>query len=254
MTQEYVCVDWVTSNVGDHVIFTVDEITDMGVYVRLVELGNRKGFIPINEISKKKGYKFNVKNDVAVITRIYGDNIDLSRKIVGVAEREAELEEYFYRQKIYSILRRYCIKDTIFDPELYHNIWDYLSKEQPEFKKDKSIDQVIDEIEEHTELSQDVLRYIKDHLAPPEKNYTRRFSMCYFGEDGIDTIRKILYAHRSSTCNIVYISAPVYEMTTKTEEEWNDVYSQIEKDILSVGGSILKNIIPQKDLCTDETF
>ena len=100
--------------IDDCVAFKATSITDVGIYVNLIEY-NTPGFIILSEITKRRMRSVAQfirigKEDYAMVTNYDDEYIDLSRKRVTDEDRQRCIEKYKRYKKIYSILKH--IADT----------------------------------------------------------------------------------------------------------------------------------------------
>ena len=115
--------------VDEVVMVNVQEIAEMGAYVKLLEYDNIEGMVLLSELSRRRIRSIQKlirvgKNEVAVVLRVDKEKgyIDLSKKVVS-AEDIVKCDERYNKSKaVHSILRHCAEKFNIPLERLYETI------------------------------------------------------------------------------------------------------------------------------------
>ena len=120
--------------VDDVVMVNVQQIAEMGAYVKLLEYDNIEGMILLSELSRRRIRSIQKlirvgKNDVVVVLRVDKEKgyIDLSKRRVS-SEDIIKCEEKYQKSKTVNSILRFCAeKFQIPLEDLYKSIaWPYL--------------------------------------------------------------------------------------------------------------------------------
>ncbi|CUM63969.1 uncharacterized protein PRCAT00001557001 [Priceomyces carsonii] len=242
--------------VDEVVMVNVQEIAEMGAYVKLLEYDNIEGMVLLSELSRRRIRSIQKlirvgKNEVAVVLRVDKEKgyIDLSKRRVS-AEDIVKCDERYNKSKaVHSILRHCAEKFNISLETLYQTIGWPLSRQYGHaydaFKLSITDSTVFDEI---VPPSKDVLEelklYISRRLTPQAIKIRADVEVSCFGYDGIDAIKSALKAaedvsteHMQVKASLV--AAPLYIISTQSLDKTQGI-SLLETAIEKITESIEK--------------
>lgn len=235
--------------VDDIVMVNVQQIAEMGAYVKLLEYDNIEGMILLSELSRRRIRSIQKlirvgKNDVVVVLRVDKEKgyIDLSKRRVS-SEDIIKCEEKYQKSKtVHSILRFCAEKFQIPLEELYTKIAWPLSRKYGhayEAFKLSIIDETIwDDIEAPSKDILDELKlYISKRLTPQAVKIRADVEVSCFSYEGIDAIKEALKAAEALSTEqmqikVKLVAAPLYVITTQALEKQQGIQlleSAIEK-------------------------
>ncbi|CCE61545.1 hypothetical protein TPHA_0A04707 [Tetrapisispora phaffii CBS 4417] len=218
--------------VDDVVMVNVQQIAEMGAYVKLLEYDNIEGMILLSELSRRRIRSIQKlirvgKNDVVVVLRVDKEKgyIDLSKRRVS-SEDIIKCEEKYQKSKsVHSILRFCSEKFQIPLEELYKTIAWPLSRKYGHayeaFKMSIIDDTIWEGIEPPTkEVFAELKEYISRRLTPQAVKIRADVEVSCFGYEGIDAIKKALKAAESLSTEqmqikVKLVAAPLYVITTQ---------------------------------------
>lgn len=222
--------------VDDIVMVNVQQIAEMGAYVKLLEYDNIEGMILLSELSRRRIRSIQKlirvgKNDVVVVLRVDKEKgyIDLSKRRVS-SEDIIKCEEKYQKSKtVHSILRFCAEKFQISLEELYTKIAWPLSRKYGhayEAFKLSIIDETIwDEVEAPSKDILDELKvYISKRLTPQAVKIRADVEVSCFSYEGIDAIKEALKAAEALSTEqmqikVKLVAAPLYVITTQALEK-----------------------------------
>lgn len=228
--------------VEEVVMVNVQQIAEMGAYVRLLEYDNIEGMVLLSELSRRRIRSIQKlirvgRNEVAVVLRVDKEKgyIDLSKRRVS-AEEIVQCEERYNKSKaVHSILRRCAEKYDIPLEELYKTIAWPLAREYGHafdaFRLSISNPSVFDSITPPSpEVLDELKKNISRRLTPQAIKCRADVDVSCFSYDGIDAIKKALKAgeaasNESSTIKIKLVAAPRYVMTTQSLDKVSGIKS-----------------------------
>lgn len=240
--------------VDEVVMVNVQEIAEMGAYVKLLEYDNIEGMVLLSELSRRRIRSIQKlirvgKNEVAVVLRVDKEKgyIDLSKRRVS-AEDIVKCDERYNKSKaVHSILRHCAEKFSISLEELYQTIGWPLSRKfghaYDAFKLSITDATIFDGV---TAPSADVLEelklYISRRLTPQPIKIRADIEVSCFSYEGIDAIKKALKAAEDeSTEQMVVkaklVAAPLYVISTQALDK-NQGITLLEKAIVKITESI----------------
>ncbi|KAG7889088.1 hypothetical protein KL908_004888 [Ogataea polymorpha] len=192
--------------VDEVVMVNVQQIAEMGAYVKLLEYDNIEGMVLLSELSRRRIRSIQKlirvgRNEVAVVLRVDKDKgyIDLSKRRVS-SEEIVKCEERFNKSKaVHSILRRCAEKYNIPLEHLYETIAWPLSREYGHafdaFRISITDPSIFNKI---TPPSQEVLEELKEHisrrLTPQAIKCRADIEVSCFSYEGINAIKEALAA------------------------------------------------------------
>lgn len=219
-------------DVDDVVMVNVQQIAEMGAYVKLLEYDNIEGMILLSELSRRRIRSIQKlirvgKNDVAVVLRVDKEKgyIDLSKRRVS-SEDIIKCEEKYQKSKTVHSILRYCAeKFQIPLEDLYKTIaWPLSRKFGHAYEAFKL--SIIDETvwEGIEPPSQDILNelktYISKRLTPQAVKIRADVEVSCFSYEGIDAIKEALKSAEDMSTEqmqikVKLVAAPLYVLTTQ---------------------------------------
>ncbi|EDO17917.1 hypothetical protein Kpol_1010p33 [Vanderwaltozyma polyspora DSM 70294] len=218
--------------VDDIVMVNVQQIAEMGAYVKLLEYDNIEGMILLSELSRRRIRSIQKlirvgKNDVVVVLRVDKEKgyIDLSKRRVS-SEDIIKCEEKYQKSKtVHSILRFCAEKFQIPLEDLYKSIAWPLSRKYGHayeaFKISIIDDSVWDGIEPPSkDVFEELKLYISKRLTPQAVKIRADVEVSCFGYEGIDAIKEALKAAEAMSTEqmqikVKLVAAPLYVITTQ---------------------------------------
>lgn len=261
--------------VDDVVMVNVQQIAEMGAYVKLLEYDNIEGMVLLSELSRRRIRSIQKlirvgKNEVVVVLRVDKEKgyIDLSKRRVS-SEDVIKCEERYQKSKAaHSILRHCAEKFGVPLESLYQSIGWPLSRKYGHvydaFKISITENSVWDDIEAP---SQDILTelksYISRRLTPQAIKIRADVEVSCFSYEGIDAIKTALKAAEAlSTENlqikVKLVAAPLYVITTHALDKQqgidilNKALETIEEKIVAAGGSATVTMEPKAVTATED--
>lgn len=240
--------------VDEVVMVNVQEIAEMGAYVKLLEYDNIEGMVLLSELSRRRIRSIQKlirvgKNEVAVVLRVDKEKgyIDLSKRRVS-AEDIVKCDERYNKSKaVHSILRHCAEKYGVSLEQLYQTVgWPLLRKyghAYDAFKLSITDPSIFDGIEApSTEILEELKLYISRRLTPSAIKIRSDVEVSCFSYEGIDAIKTALTAATSVSTEQMQvkaklIAAPLYEISTQALDK-NQGVALLEKAIEKVSESI----------------
>lgn len=247
--------------VDEVVMVNVQQIAEMGAYVKLLEYDDIEGMVLLSELSRRRIRSIQKlirvgRNEVAVVLRVDKEKgyIDLSKRRVS-AEDIVQCEERYNKSKaVHSILRRCAEKFNIPLEDLYKSIVWPLAKEYGHafdaFRISITNPSIFDSPNIHApskEVLDDLKANIARRLSPQAIKCRTDIDVSCFSYEGIDAIKKALSAAESlsdenNQIKVKLVAAPRYVITTQSLEKnmgiesLNKAIEKVTEVILSYGG------------------
>lgn len=250
--------------VDEIVMIKVKNITDIGVYVYLLEYNNLMGLILFSDLSRRRVRHINNvvregTNEVAMVIRVDVEKgyIDLSKKNV-TSEEVQECEERFAKSKlVHSIVCDLCFAEKKYTEQYMQSLYETIIWPLFSFygHADKAFSlyiknnvDIFEKIPLSTEKKEALLKCInKRYQIKPFVIRSHIQLNCYTYE-GINAIKKALfcgleYGNRmideSNQLQIKLLVSPFYSITLYTYDK-------------TKGAEIIKNIMNEIKKCIDE--
>lgn len=261
-------------DVDDVVMVNVQQIAEMGAYVKLLEYDNIEGMILLSELSRRRIRSIQKlirvgKNDVAVALRVDKEKgyIDLSKRRVS-SEDIIKCEEKYQKSKTVHSILRYCAeKFQIPLEDLYKTIaWPLSRKFGHAYEAFKL--SIIDETvwEGIEPPSQDILNelktYISKRLTPQAVKIRADVEVSCFSYEGIDAIKEALKSAEDMSTEqmqikVKLVAAPLYVLTTQALDKQIGIDllgKAIDKinEVISKYGGVCNITMPPKAVTATE--
>ncbi|CAX44943.1 eIF-2-alpha, putative [Candida dubliniensis CD36] len=260
--------------VDEVVMVNVQEIAEMGAYVKLLEYDNIEGMVLLSELSRRRIRSIQKlirvgKNEVAVVLRVDKEKgyIDLSKKVVS-AEDIVKCDERYNKSKaVHSILRHCAEKFNIPLEKLYETIGWPLSRKYGHaydaFKISITDPSVFDNVDVPSkDVLEELKLYISRRLTPQAINIRADVEVSCFSYEGIDAIKEALKAaEKVSTSQMQVkaklVAAPLYFLTVQALDKNEGIKlleAAIEKitESIEANGGNCKVSMPPKALSANE--
>lgn len=218
--------------VDDVVMVNVQQIAEMGAYVKLLEYDNIEGMVLLSELSRRRIRSIQKlirvgKNEVVVVLRVDKEKgyIDLSKRRVS-SEDVIKCEERYQKSKAVHSILRHCAEKFQFPLEdLYKSVAWPLSRKYGHaydaFKLSIMDDAVWEGIEPPSpEIFKELSLYISRRLTPQAIKIRADVEVSCFGYEGIEAIKKALKAAEvvsteQMQITVKLVAAPLYVITTQ---------------------------------------
>ncbi|CAH6720886.1 eukaryotic translation initiation factor 2 subunit alpha [[Candida] jaroonii] len=261
--------------VDEVVMVNVQEIAEMGAYVKLLEYDNIEGMVLLSELSRRRIRSIQKlirvgKNEVAVVLRVDKEKgyIDLSKRRVS-AEDIVKCDERYNKSKaVHSILRHCAEKFNISLEELYETIGWPLSRKYGHaydaFKISITDPSVYDVIENsNPKILEELKLYISRRLTPQAIKIRADVEVSCFSYEGIDAIKKALTEAESVSTDQMQIkaklvAAPLYVISVQALDKdqgieiLNQAIAKITTSIESSGGQCKITMAPKAVTATED--
>ncbi|CAN3373542.1 hypothetical protein DIURU_001471 [Diutina rugosa] len=260
--------------VDEVVMVNVQEIAEMGAYVKLLEYDNIEGMVLLSELSRRRIRSIQKlirvgKNEVAVVLRVDKEKgyIDLSKRRVSQEDIVKCDERYNKSKAVHSILRHCAEKFGLPLEELYQTIGWPLNRKYGHaydaFKLSITEPSVFDDIKP---TSEDVLNelklYISRRLTPQAIKVRADVEVSCFSYEGIDAIKRALKAAEAVSTETMQVkaklsAAPLYVISVQALDK-NQGVALLEKAITAVteeitaAGGEVKVIMEPKAVTANE--
>lgn len=261
--------------VDEVVMVNVQEIAEMGAYVKLLEYDNIEGMVLLSELSRRRIRSIQKlirvgKNEVAVVLRVDKEKgyIDLSKRRVS-AEDIVKCDERYNKSKaVHSILRHCAEKFNISLEELYKSIGWPLSRKfghaYDAFKISISDPTVFDDIVPPTEpILEELKLYISRRLTPQAIKIRADVEVSCFGYEGIDAIKRALREAESVSTEQMQVkaklvAAPLYVISCQALDKnqgiklLQDAIEKVSKSIEASSGICKVTMEPKAVTATED--
>lgn len=241
-------------DVDEVVMVNVQEIAEMGAYVKLLEYDNIEGMVLLSELSRRRIRSIQKlirvgKNEVAVVLRVDKEKgyIDLSKRRVS-AEDIVKCDERYNKSKaVHSILRHCAEKFNLSLETLYQSIGWPLSRKYGHaydaFKLSITDPTVFDGLQAPSDDFLDELKlYISRRLTPQPIRIRADIEVSCFSYEGIDAIKRALRAAENESTEqmqvkVKLVAAPLYVLSAQALDK-NQGIALLEKAIGKITESI----------------
>lgn len=235
----------------------VQQIAEMGAYVRLLEYDNIEGMVLLSELSRRRIRSIQKlirvgKNEVAVVLRVDKEKgyIDLSKRRVS-SEDISKCEERYNKSKaVHSILRHCAEKFQLPLESLYKTVgWPLSAKfghSYDAFKISITDKSVLDNLEGVSpDVMEELKSYISRRLTPQAIKCRADVEVSCFSYEGIDAIKEALTAAEAtgsedSPVRVKLVAAPLYVITTQSLDKTAGV-ALLEEAIAKISETISKH-------------
>ncbi|CCE85408.1 Piso0_005004 [Millerozyma farinosa CBS 7064] len=242
--------------VDEVVMVNVQEIAEMGAYVKLLEYDNIEGMVLLSELSRRRIRSIQKlirvgKNEVAVVLRVDKEKgyIDLSKRRVS-AEDIVKCDERYNKSKaVHSILRHCAEKFNIPLEKLYQTIGWPLNRKYGHaydaFKLSITDPSIFDAVEPPSSDVLDELKlYISRRLTPQAIKIRADVEVSCFGYEGINAIKEALRAAEGTSTEKMQVkaklvAAPLYVISVQALDK-NQGISLLEDAIQRISETIVK--------------
>lgn len=232
----------------------VQEIAEMGAYVKLLEYDNIEGMVLLSELSRRRIRSIQKlirvgKNEVAVVLRVDKEKgyIDLSKRRVSQEDIVKCDERYNKLKAVHLILRHCAEKFGLALEEMYQTIGWPLNRKYGHaydaFKLLINDPLVLDEISPPSaEVLEELKLYILRRLTPQAIKVRADVEVSCFSYEGIDAIKRALKAAEAvSTENMQVraklVAAPLYVISVQALDK-NQGVDILQKAIAAVTKTI----------------
>lgn len=240
--------------VDEVVMVNVQEIAEMGAYVKLLEYDNIEGMVLLSELSRRRIRSIQKlirvgKNEVAVVLRVDKEKgyIDLSKRRVSTEDIVKCDERYNKSKSVHSILRHCAEKFNIPLEKLYLTVGWPLSRKYGHaydaFKLSITDPTIFDIVEApNKEVLEELKLYISRRLTPQAIKIRADVEVSCFAYEGIDAIKKALKTAEDMSTDQMQVkaklvAAPLYVISTQALDK-NQGVALLESAIAKVNASI----------------
>lgn len=240
--------------VDEVVMVNVQEIAEMGAYVKLLEYDNIEGMVLLSELSRRRIRSIQKlirvgMNEVVVVLRVDKEKgyIDLSKRRVSAKDIVKCDDRYNKSKAVHSILRYCAEKNNVLLEKLYQTIgWPLLRKyghAYDAFKLSINDPSIFDIIEPPSkEILEELKAYISKRLTPQAIKVRADVEVSCFSYEGIDAIKAALKAAEVLSTETMQVkaklvAAPLYVISTQALDK-NQGVALLEKAIEKVTASI----------------
>lgn len=246
--------------VDEVVMVTVQQIAEMGAYVKLLEYDDVEGMVLLSELSRRRIRSIQKlirvgRNEVVVVLRVDKEKgyIDLSKRRVS-AEEIVQCEERYNKSKaVHSILRRCAEKFNIPLENLYKDVAWPLAREYGHafdaFRISITNPSIFDS-EEVTlpaaEVMEELKANINRRLTPQAIKCRADVDVSCFGYEGIDAIKQALAAGEAlsdeqNQIKAKLVAAPRYVLTAQSLDK------KVGVELLNKAIQVITDIITKYD-------
>ncbi|KAI3381125.1 hypothetical protein SNEBB_007539 [Seison nebaliae] len=252
-------------DIDDVVMVNVNQIDEMGAYVRLMEYDGIEGMILLSELSRRRIRSINRlirvgREECVVVTRVDQSKgyIDLSKRRATQEDKLKCREKYEKGKTINSILRHVAelLKfDSSQLEQLYEKTAWYFDRKTGKdngsyevFKRCVSDPSLLDECEISEEVRDVLLKNINHRLTNQSIKVVSKIRVYCFTYDGVNAVREALLKglELSSTTfpfEITLVATPTYMITCVSTTSGNEIIEKmneatkiIEQTITEKGG------------------
>lgn len=260
--------------VDDVVMVNVQQIAEMGAYVKLLEYDNIEGMVLLSELSRRRIRSIQKlirvgKNEVVVVLRVDKEKgyIDLSKRRVS-SEDVIKCEERYQKSKAVHSILRHCAEKFSFPLEdLYKSVAWPLSRKYGHaydaFKLSIVEDTVFEGVEPPSkEIFEELRLYISRRLTPQAVKIRADVEVSCFSYEGIDAIKDALKSAEDMSTEqmqikVKLVAAPLYVITTQALEKQQGIEAleqAIEKitEVIGNYGGVCNVTMPPKAVTATE--
>ncbi len=238
---------------GDYVIAQVQSVTDLGIYVSLLEYDGLEAMIPIQDFTNRVKNTIRIgRTVVAQVTRVdpVKGFVDLTRRSIEVPP----IEERWVKSKcVQSIMARVAEVTGLELEELHRQLtWPiYASRHPFDVFREILSGQVEDWIKSHPVFPV-LLENIQKRLRVTSYKLRAKVDIMCWTESGVEGIREAILAGKSLSdeVNIQLEKSPTYVLSMETTEKEKGLYllSQvcytIQETVEKHGGRMVIQIPP----------
>lgn len=247
--------------VDDVVMVNVQQIAEMGAYVKLLEYDDIEGMVLLSELSRRRIRSIQKlirvgRNEVAVVLRVDKEKgyIDLSKRRVSTEDIVQCEERYNKSKAVHSIVRRCAEKFNVPLEDIYKSIVWPLAKEYGHAFDAFRISITNPSIFESTNIespSIDLLNDLKENIArrlsPQAIKCRADIDVSCFSYEGIDAIKESLtlaenLSDENNQIKVKLVAAPRYVITAQSLDKnmgieiLNNAIEIVNNKITSYGG------------------
>lgn len=240
--------------VDEVVMVNVQEIAEMGAYVKLLEYDNIEGMVLLSELLRRRIRSIQKlirvgKNEVAVVLRVDKEKgyIDLSKRRVSQEDIVKCDERYNKLKAVHLILRHCAEKFGLPLEELYQTIGWPLNRKYGHaydaFKLSITEPQIFADIQAPSEdVLNELKLYILRRLTPQAIKVRADVEVLCFSYEGIDAIKRALKAAEAVSTETMQVkakllAAPLYVISVQALDK-NQGVALLEKAITAVTETI----------------
>lgn len=261
--------------VDELVMVNVQEIAEMGAYVKLLEYDNIEGMVLLSELSRRRIRSIQKlirvgKNEVVVVLRVDKEKgyIDLSKRRVSTEDVIKCDERYNKSKAVHSILRHCAEKFNVSLEELYKSVGWPLSQKfghtYDAFKLSITDPSIFEDIEGPSPDILDELKlYISRRLTPQAIKIRADVEVSCFAYEGIDAIKEALKAAESVSTEQMQVkaklvAAPLYVISLQALDKNQGIelltkaIEKTQKVIEEKGGSCSIVMAPKAVTATED--
>ncbi|GMM44095.1 translation initiation factor eIF2 subunit alpha [Pichia kluyveri] len=247
--------------VDDVVMVNVQQIAEMGAYVKLLEYDDIEGMVLLSELSRRRIRSIQKlirvgRNEVAVVLRVDKEKgyIDLSKRRVSTEDIVQCEERYNKSKAVHSIVRRCAEKFNVPLEDIYKSIVWPLAKEYGHAFDAFRISITNPSIFDSTNInppSIDLLNDLKENIArrlsPQAIKCRADIDVSCFSYEGIDAIKESLtlaenLSDENNQIKVKLVAAPRYVITAQSLDKnmgieiLNNAIEIVNNKITSYGG------------------
>ncbi|PKI84668.1 hypothetical protein MVES1_001891 [Malassezia vespertilionis] len=239
------------------VMCQVQQIAEMGAYVKLLEYDSAEGMILLSELSRRRIRSIQKlirvgRNEVVVVLRVDKEKgyIDLSKRRVSPEDVIKCEERYSKARAVNSIVSHVSGKLSIPIEELYEkavwpldriygNAYDAFKLSVTESAK------VFDGIDVDANVLRELEANIARRLTPQPVKIRADIEVSCFGYEGIDAVKKALRAGEALSTEAIpikikLVAPPLYVLVTHSTDKTGGI-DMLEKALEKITESILKS-------------
>lgn len=253
----------------------VQEIAEMGAYVKLLEYDNIEGMVLLSELSRRRIRSIQKlirvgKNEVAVVLRVDKEKgyIDLSKRRVS-AEDILKCDERYNKSKaVHSILRHCAEKFSVSLEELYQTVGWPLSRKYGHaydaFKlsiTDPAIFEGI--VAPSPDVLKELMLYISRRLTPQAIKIRADVEVSCFSYEGIDAIKEALRTAEDVSTEQMQVkarlvAAPLYVISVQALDKNQGIalletaIERVSESMAAKGGQCKVTMSPKAVTATED--
>jgi translation initiation factor 2 subunit 1 len=226
---------------NETVFVQLESFSEHGLYCRLIEYGNKEGFLLYSELEKRVYYDkykyFNFKK-VYPMTVLAVDprkgQIDLSHRKIKANEREKNVDDFQSVSKIYRLTEEFSELTGIPHGDVLQlTMYQIMKKDELDnsHKKLKSILQrpksFIDNVKRvYPSESEEYLDSLSSRITSTTRVICQNFNLTVYSDDAINEIKKLLsFPDIDQNVKIEYVNSPTYRIIVecKLDDETNEL-------------------------------
>lgn len=251
---------------GDFVIVEINEINHIGAYVSLLEYGEIKGMIPINEMTNRRFRSINKlakvgRTEVVLVLKVDEEKgyIDLSKSRVTTDDTERCEDKWNKAKCIQSIMNRVAVETSKSLREIHENItWILYKKYENLYDKFKecverdNFDNLCDDLCD--DLRDIFIKNIKKRIQLSSCKINSEIDVTCITYEGIESIKSAfkcaLYEYGLLGLQINLVTPPTFSVCINVKDKnygfkiVSDALSIISKRIKELGGMMTVKVAP----------